>query len=131
MWQAVVRLTVLRMRDKDDHRAGWSSRQLDAHVLVMTLRQLLTAEQLEQAALAELGIDPAVGTALAAARMHFEEGARGQGLGPQARRRKTGDALRDIARDYWRFGYDPSTRAVSFGPYRIDIEVAERAAAEL
>jgi len=149
LWRDVVRLTVHRMREADDPRVGWfSSRQLDAHVLVMTLRQLLTAEQLEQAALAELGIDPAVGTALAAARrqfeealpgikdmrdalMHFDEWARGQGLGPQARRRKTGDALRDIARDYWRFGYDPSTRAVSFGPYRIDIEVAERAAAEL
>jgi hypothetical protein len=115
----------------------------------MTLRQLLTAEQLEQAALSDLGIDPAVGAALAAARgqfeealpgikdmrdalMHFDEWARGTGkYGPQARRRNAGDALRDIARDYWRFGYDPGTGAVSFGPYRIDIGVADRAAADL
>jgi hypothetical protein len=150
LWRDVVRLTVLRMRDDDDCRAGWvSSRQLDAHVLVMTLRQLLTAEQLEQAALKELGIDPAVSTALALARkqfedalpgikdmrdalMHFDEHSRGLGrYGPQAKRRKAGDALRDIARDYWRFGYDPNAGTVSFGPNIIEIEIAERAAAEL
>lgn len=150
LWRDVVRLTVLRMREADDRRVGWfSSRQLDAHVLVMTLRQLLTAEQLEQAALAELGIDPAVGAALASARkqfedalpgikdmrdalMHFDEWARGKGrYGPQAERRKAGDALRDIAREYWRFGYDPNAGTVSFGPYMIDIDVAEHAAAEL
>lgn len=148
LWRDVVRLTVLRIRDEDDRRVGWSSRQLDAHVLVMTLRQLLTAEQLEQAALEVLGIDPAVGASLAAARkrfeddlpgikdmrdalMHFDEWARGTGFGPQAKRRKAGDALRNIARDYWRFGYDPNTGTVSFGPYTIDIDVAERAANEL
>lgn len=149
LWRDVVRLTVLRMREADGRRAGWfSSQQLDAHVLVMTLRQLLTAEQLEQAALEDLGIDPAVGAALACARvrfedalpgikdmrdalMHFDEWARGTGLGPQAIRRRAGDALRDIARDYWRFGYDPSAGTVSFGPYKIDIGAAERAAAEL
>ena len=149
LWRDVVRLTVLRMRNEDDRRAGWfSSRQLDAHTLVMTLRQLLTAEQLEQVALTELGIDPAVGTALADARkqfedalpgikhmrdalMHFDEWSRGKGLGPQAKRRKAGDALRDIARDYWRFGFDPNAGTVSFGPYTIDIGVAERAAADL
>jgi hypothetical protein len=149
MWRDVVRLAVLRMREADGRQVGWfSSQQLDAHVLVMTLRQLLTAEQLEQAALEELGIDPGVGAALAAARMrfeaalpgiknmrdalmHFDEWARGKGLGPQAMRRKAGDALRDIAREYWRFGYDPAAGTVSFGPYVIDIDVAERAAAEL
>jgi hypothetical protein len=137
------------MRDEDDRRAGWfSSRQLDAHVLVMTLRQLLTAEQLEQAALAELGIDPAVGVTLAAARqrfedalpgikdmrdalMHFDEWSRGQGRGPQKERRAADEPLRDIARDYWRFGYDPNAGTVSFGPYTIDIDVAARAATEL
>ena len=51
----------------------WSSWQLDAHVLVMTLRQLLTAEQHEQAALTELAVDPAVGATLAAARQRFED----------------------------------------------------------
>jgi hypothetical protein len=149
LWRDVVRLTVLRMRGEDDRPAGWfSSRQLDAHVLVMTLRQILTAEQLEQLALAELGIDSAVGMALAAARkrfedalpgiknmrdalMHFDEWSRGKGLGPQAKRRKAGEALRDIARDYWRFGYDPNASTVSFGPYTIAIDIAERAAAEL
>jgi hypothetical protein len=133
----------------NDERPGWfSSRQLDAHVLVMTLRQLLTAEQLERAALEELGVDPAVGTALAAARrrfeealpgikdmrdalMHFDEWARGEGLGPQAKRRKAGNALRDIARDYWRFGYDPYSGIISFGPYTIEVDAAERAADEL
>lgn len=69
LWRDIVRLTVTRMRDEDDRRAGWfSSRQLDAHVLVMTLRQLLTAEQLEQVALEELVIDIAVREALAQAR---------------------------------------------------------------
>jgi hypothetical protein len=52
LWRDVIVLTVHRMRDEDDDRVMWSSRQLDAHVLVMTLQQLLTAEQLEQAALA-------------------------------------------------------------------------------
>lgn len=149
MWTDIVRLTVVRMRDDDDRRAGWfSSRQLDAHTLVMTLRQLLTAEQLEQAALEALRIDPAVSTALASARkkfedalpgikdmrdalMHFDEWARGTGYGPQAKRRKAGDALRDIAREYWGFGFDPNAGTVSFGPYVIDIGVADRAAVEL
>jgi hypothetical protein len=149
LWRDVVRLTALRMRDEDDRRAGWfSSRQLDAHVLVMTLRQLLTAEQLEQFALKALGMDPAVGVTLAAARqrfedalpgikdmrdalMHFDEWSRGEGRGPQKERRAANEALRDIARDYWRFGYDPNAGTVSFGPYTIDIDVAERAAVEL
>jgi hypothetical protein len=42
LWRHVVRLTVHRLREADDGRVGWfSSRQLDAHVLVMTLRQRL------------------------------------------------------------------------------------------
>lgn len=148
LWRETVQLTVLRIRDEDDNRVGWSSRQLDAHVLVVMLRQLLTAEQLEQAALEALGIDQAVGAALAAARkrfedalpgikdmrdalMHFDEWAQGTGFGPQARQRNAGTALRDIARDYWRFGYDSATGVVSFGPYTIAIDTAERAAAEL
>lgn len=150
LWRDVVHLTVLRMRDEDDVRSGsFTSQQLDAHVLVMTLRQLLTAEQLEQAALAELDIDPEVRASLAQARkrfenelpgikemrdalMHFDEHSRGLGRqGPQADRRKAGDALRDIARDYWRFGYDSTAGTVAFGPYSIDIDAAERAANEL
>ena len=149
LWRDIVRLTVTRMRDEDDRRAGWfSSRQLDAHVLVMTLRQLLTAEQLEQVALEELVIDIAVREALAQARerfeaslpgikhmrdalTHFDEWSRGKGRGPQKDRVKAGEALRDVARDYWDFGYDPDASTVSFGPYTIHIDVAERAAHEL
>jgi hypothetical protein len=149
LWQDIVRLTILRMRDEDDRRPGlFSSRQLDAHVLVMTLRQLLTAEQLEQVALEELGIDTTIRDALAHARkrfedalpgikdmrdalMHFDEWSRGTGRGPQKDRVKAGEALRDVARDYWRFGYDPSAATVSFGPYTIDIDVAEQATHEL
>jgi hypothetical protein len=145
----IVRLTILRMRDDDDRRAGWfSSRQLDAHVLVMTLRQLLTAEQLEQVAFEELGIDAAVCEALTQARkkfedalpgikdmrdalMHFDEWSRGKGRGPQKDRVKAGEALRDVARDYWRLGYDPGAATVSFGPYTIHIDVAEQAARDL
>ena len=114
----------------------------------MTLRQLLTAEQLEQAALAELGIDPAVSAGLVAARerfedalpgikgmrdalMHFDEHSRGLGQGPQAERRNAGEDLRDIARDFWRFGLDPDAGTVAFGPYTIGIDTAVRAAAEL
>lgn len=148
LWRDAVQLIILRMRDEDDRRVGWSSRQLDAHMLVVMLRQLLTAEQLEQAALEALGIDQAVSVTLAAARkqfedalpgikdmrdalMHFDEWSQGTGFGPQAQRRNAGDALRDIARDYWRFGYDPATGTVSFGPYTIAIDAAERAAGEL
>jgi hypothetical protein len=149
LWHEIVRLTILRMRDEDDRRGGWfSSRQLDAHVLVMTLRQLLTAEQLEQVALEELGIHAAVRDALAEARqkfedalpgikdmrdalMHFDEWSRGKGRGPQKDRVKAGEALRDVARDYWRFGYDPDAVTVSFGPYTIQIDMAEQAAHEL
>ena len=148
LWSEVVRLTVLRMQGADDQRVGWSSRQLDAHVLVMTLRQLLTAEQLEQTALTELGIDPAASAALAAARerfedalpgikdmrdalIHFDEHSRGLGQGPQAERRRAGEDLRDIARDFWRFGFDPDASTVTFCPYTIGIDTAVRAATEL
>jgi hypothetical protein len=148
LWRDVVMLTVYRMRDQDDDRVLWSSRQLDAHVLVMTLRQLLTAEQLEQAALTELGVDPAVGATLAVARqqfedalpgikdmrdalMHFDEWSQGKGRGPQKTRRQARDDLREIARDFWRFGYDPTAGIVEFGPYTVEIDVAPRAAGEL
>lgn len=139
LWRDVVRLSVRRMRDEDDRRVGWSSRQLDAHVLIMTLRQLLTAEELEQASLEELDVDSMVNMALAQARrsfeealpgikdmrdalMHFDKWSRGKGRGPQAARRNAGQAVREVARDYWRFGYDPAAGTVSFGPYVIDFE---------
>lgn len=149
LWRDIVLLTIQRMRDEDDRGLGWfSSVQLDAHVLVMTLRQLLTAEQLEQVALKELGIDAAIRNALDHARrkfedalpgikdmrdalMHFDEWLRGTGRGPQQKRMKAGEALRDIARDYAGFGYDPTEGTVSFGPYTIHIDIADRAAVEL
>lgn len=149
-WQRTAQLAVLRLRDDDDRRIAWfSSPQIDARQLVFALRQLLNAERLEQVALTALGMDPAVGAALAAARqrfvdalpgvkhmrdalMHFDEWSRGEGkFGPQKQRRDAGAALRDVAREYWGFGYDPSKGAISLGPYTIDVDTADRAAAEL
>lgn len=149
LWRDVVLMTIVRMRDEDDRRLGlFSSRQLDAHVLVMTLRQLLTAEQLEQLALKELGIDPVVRHALTRARenfedalpgikhmrdalMHFDEWLRGTGRGPQQKRIEAGEALRDVARDYASFRYESDTGTISFGPYTIQIDTAEVATVQL
>jgi hypothetical protein len=148
-WQRAVQLAITRVRGKDDDSIAWhSSRQIDARQLVFALRQLLTAEQLEQAALKALGIDPVVGQELAKARekfeaalpgvkdmrdglMHFDEWARGKGLGPQKKRRDAGDALRDVARIFWGFGYDPNADTISMGPYSIDVGTADSAAKEL
>lgn len=149
LWRDIVLLTIRRMRDEDLRGHSWfSSGQLDAHVLVMTLRQLLTAEQLEQAALKELDVDAAVRDALVQARssfedslpgikdmrdalMHFDEWLRGTGWGPQRKRVKAGEAFRDVARDYSGFGYDANQGIVSFGPYTIHVDTAEKAAVEL
>jgi hypothetical protein len=150
-WRDAAKLAILRMReDGDDHRLGWfSSRQIDARQLVIALRQLITAEQLEQFALKELGMHPLVGGTLSQARkqfedalpgikdirdglMHFDDWSRGQGkFGPQRRARDAGTAPRDVARDYWSFGYDPAAGSVSFGPYIIRLDAAELAAPEL
>jgi hypothetical protein len=147
-WLAAAKLAILRMRDGDDSRAAVSSRQIDARQLVVTLRQLLAAERLEQLALKALGIDPAVGERLGQARqefeaalpdvrhmrdalMHFEDWARGEGRGPQKQGRDAGEALRDVARDYWYFAYDPSADTISLGPYTICVATAERASTEL
>jgi hypothetical protein len=148
-WQRAVKLAVLRLRDEDDHRISWfSSSQIDARQLVFALRQLLSAERLEQAALTALGMDPAVSTALAHARkrfesalpgikhmrdalMHFDEWSRGAGLGPQKQRRDAGAALRDVAREYSGFGYDPTNATITLGPYSIDVDTADRLAGEL
>lgn len=148
-WKESARLAVLRMRRNDDARFGWfSAQQIDARQLVFALRQLLSAEDLEQFALKELGIDQAVRDVLAKAReqfenalpgikdmrdglMHFEEWARGMGRGPQKKQRDDGALPRDVARHFWGFGYDPRAGTVSFGPYTIEIDVAERAAHEL
>ena len=147
-WRNAALLAIKRMRADDDHIGWMSTRQIDARQLIFALRQLLTAEQLEQVALAELGIDPSVGDALTAARqrfedalpgvkhmrdglMHFDEWSRGEGFGPQRVRRKAGELARDVARHYWSFGYDPTTGVVSFGPYSVHIDSAEQAAGQL
>jgi hypothetical protein len=148
-WRSAVHLGVLRLRDEDDPRIGWfSSRQIEARQLLFALRQLMSAERLEQVALEARGVDPAVGEALAEARLrfqdalpgirhmrdaltHFDEWSRGKGWGPQKDRVRAGETLRDVAREYWGFAYDPAAGTVSLGPYSIGIEAAGRAAVEL
>ncbi|MFE1832852.1 hypothetical protein [Streptomyces sviceus] len=147
-WKESARLAVLRMRPNDDARFGWfSTQQIDARQLVFALRQLISAEDLEQFALKEIGIDQAVRDALTEARqrfenalpgikdmrdglMHFEEWARGLGRGPQKKQRDDGVLPRDVARHFWGFGFNPTAGTVSFGPYIISIDTAERAAHE-
>jgi hypothetical protein len=125
-WNESARLAILRMRRNDDARFGWfSAQQIDARQLVVALRQLLTAEDLEQFALEDLGIDQAVRDTLARARqrfedalpgvkdmrdglLHFEEWSRGMGRGPQQTQRNNGVLPRDVARHFWGFGFDPN-----------------------
>ncbi len=143
-----VALCVRRIHAGDEVVSGFDSRQIDARHLCIALRQLLTAETLEQAALADLGMDPEVGQALKQARkrfelslpditqirnglIHFENWSRGLGHGPQSQRVKAGNEPRDVARAFWGFGYDITTDTVSMGPYRINVTAAEEAAAEL
>lgn len=149
-WRWAVQLAVLRLRDPDDQRIAWpSSRQIDARQLVFALRQLLSAAELADVAMEASSIDAAARSALAQARqsfkdalpgikdmrdalMHFEDWSRGEGRsGSQRDRRNAGEALRDIARDYWGFGYDPNAGTVSLGPYTIDVDTAAQAAREL
>ena len=147
-WQRAAHLAILRLRGRDDLVGGFSSRQIDARQLVLALRQILAAEKLEQLALEELGIDPRVGAELAKARQrfeealpgiknmrdaltHFDEWSRGEGRGAQRERVKAGAALRDVARDFWGFGYDPTTETVAMGPYKIEVTAADQAAREL
>jgi hypothetical protein len=148
-WQRVVQLAVLRLRDPDDQRISWfSSRQIDARQLVFALRQVLNAERLVAVALEAHGVDTAARDALAHARqtfedalpgikdmrdalMHFDEWSRGEGRGPQKDRRNDGEALRDVAREYWGFGYDPNASTVSLGPYTIQVDTADQAAKDL
>jgi hypothetical protein len=148
-WQRAVQLAVLRLRDTDDQRISWfSSRQIDARQLVFALRQILNAERLVGVAMAARDVDTAAHEALARARrrfedalpgiknmrdalMHFDEWSRGEGRGPQKNRRKAGAALRDVAQEYWGFGYDPGAGAVSLGPYTIQVDTADQAAKDL
>lgn len=149
-WQRTATLAVRRIRADDDDNGDpfFDSRQIDARQLCIALRQLLMAEKLEQIALADLGIDPAVGQALGEARerfeaalpgikhmrdglIHFEDWSRGKGIGPQQKRIKAGGTARDVARHFWGFAYDPRADTVTMGPYRIDVGAVEEAAGEL
>lgn len=137
-----------RIHDSDDLRAGFSSRQMDARQLVVALWQLLVAEKLQQVALRALGMDKTVYAELSRARtrfeqalpgikhmrdalMHFDEWARGDGSGPQAKEVKAGKLPRDVASMYWGFGYDPQDDTITLGPYVFEIESAIRAAKDL
>lgn len=62
---------------------------------------------------------------------HFDDWSRGMGRGPQKMQRNVGRVPRDVARHFWQFGYDPGVGTVSFGPYAIDLDVADKAAREL
>jgi hypothetical protein len=149
-WQRAVRLAVLRLRDPDDQRISWfSSRQIDARQLVFALRQLLGAARLVDVAMEARGIDATARDALAQARqrfegalpgvkdmrdalMHFEDWSRGEGrFGPQRDRRNAGEALRDVAREFWGFGYGPDAGTVSLGPFTINVDTSDQAAKEL
>jgi hypothetical protein len=148
-WQRAAQLAVLRLRDPDDQRISWfSSRQIDARQLVFALRQILNAERLAAVAMEARGVDAAAHGALAHARqrfedalpgikdirdalMHFDEWSRGKGRGPQKDRRDAGEALRNVAREYWGFGYNPNDGTVSLGPYTIQVDTADQAAKEL
>ncbi|MFB9831001.1 hypothetical protein [Actinoallomurus acaciae] len=148
-WLHAVELTVFRMREGEERWTHpFNAEQVDARLLILALRQLLTAEQLEQAALRDLDVDPAVGQALTAARQrfdgslpglrhmrnaltHFDAWSRGQGYGPQKDRRDAGEPLRDIARVFSAFGYDPGADTVTLGPYTIHVRVALEAAYDL
>ncbi|MEU9074523.1 hypothetical protein AB0D22_07550 [Kitasatospora sp. NPDC048538] len=147
-WKATVLLTIGRMRQQPTHVGFFDSAQIDARTLVVALRQMLMAVKLEQTALADLGIDPAVGDELAKAQQqfetalpgikeirdgltHFEDWARGTGRGAQLTARKNGSTEREVARDFWSFGYDPAADTVTMGPLTISVPAAETATREL
>lgn len=148
-WRSAVGLAAARLGDPIDPRASpMSSHQIDARNLVFALAQLLNAEQLEQVALSELDVVPSIGRSLARARTefldalqgirevrnaltHFDEWARGSGLGEQKRAVDAGESPRDAARRFWGFGYDRASQSVLHGPYRIEVKVAIRAATDL
>lgn len=152
-WKRIVKLTILRLRDEQDRRIpGFGSHQMDARLLVLALRQLLTAVELERKALRqEPGISPEVLVALDAAQrqfkaalpglvpmrnalVHVEDWATGDGkFGPQQKLRdgQYPPPNRDIASRFWGFEYDPHAETVSQGEFTIDVAAAERAAPEL
>ncbi|WP_290060194.1 hypothetical protein [Amycolatopsis solani] len=144
-WFRSAMLTGLRIHGEDDCRVGFSSRQIDARQLVVALWQLRLAEKLQQHALRELGVDLTVIAALSRARtsfdkvmpglrhmrdgmLHFDEWTRGTGAGPQRKAVVAGTAPREVAAEYSRFGYDPATDEVTFGPYTFEVTAALDAA---
>lgn len=148
-WKWAIQLTASRLTGPDEQYI-WpiSSRQVDARYLILALSQLLRAEQLEQFALDDLALDVAVGHRLSAARArylaempglehmrnaltHFDAWARGAGHGPQKRRVDGGDTSREVARDFWGFGYDVRCETISFGPYGVHVPTALNAAVAL
>lgn len=148
-WRSAVRLAAARLNDPLDLRSSpMGSHQIDARNLVLALAQLLNAERLEQLALSELSIDPEVGQTLAGARtkfldslpgisqmrnalIHFDEWSRRTGRGEQRISAKTCENPRDVARRFWAFAYDRDAGTIAHGPYRIEVEIAVRAASDL
>ncbi|MFF4599770.1 hypothetical protein [Amycolatopsis sp. NPDC001319] len=71
-WLRCAALNRLRIRDGDDYRSGFSSRQIDARQLVVALWQLRVAENLQQTALRALGMEQSVIATLSRARVQFD-----------------------------------------------------------
>ena len=148
-WRRAVTLAICRLDESTDKRARMlGAQQIDARNLVFALVQLLAAERLEQRALSELGMDAAVGDALAGARdeylealpgiqemrnaiTHFDEWGMGEGRGLQKRRVDEGASRREVAGHFWGLGYHPDERVVRLGPFTIDVSRAESAARDL
>ncbi|MFF2041907.1 hypothetical protein ACFVVX_15880 [Kitasatospora sp. NPDC058170] len=147
-WNAAVALTVRRMCEQPTQVRSFDSQQIDARTLVTALRNLLTAADLQKAALTELGTDHTAADELTAARSrfeaalpglkemrdgltHFEDWARGTGRGAQAAARRAGQSEREVARDFWSFQFDPATDTVAMGPFIIQVTAAETAAEQL
>lgn len=147
-WLALVRLTIRRMRADDQRIGPFSSHQLDAETLVWSLHQLTVAAKLELAALKDLHVGAEISEPLRTAQdefyaglkgikeirdaqAHFDQWSRGEGYGSQKGRTKAGEMPRDVARDYWPFGYDPKTCIVTAGPYTIRLQEAEQRAQDL
>jgi hypothetical protein len=104
-----------RIHDPGDQQLpGLDSRQLDARLMIVALRQLLIAHELQRVAVRDLRMDKAVIADLSRARsqyeqalpgvkhmrdalMHFDDWARGQGKGPQDKAIHAGGAYRDVA----------------------------------
>jgi hypothetical protein len=63
--------------------------------------------------------------------MHFEAWALGAGHGPQKQRVAAGAPAREIASEFWGFGYDPVPDSIALGPYIISVSAVPGAVAKL